>query len=115
MKLLNTLSTLILITLLSSPGWSTPFNELVERDGLFYKKFTDVPFTGEVTGNYRLGYIKDGKRDGAWVAYWSNGQLRHKGNYKNGKKEGAWVQYNGDGTPVVDDTGIFENGVKISD
>ena len=38
--------------------------------------------------------------------------LRHKGNYKNGKKEGAWVQYNGDGTPVVDDTGIFEDGVS---
>ena len=26
------------------------FDDLVERNGLFYEKFTDVPFTGEVTG-----------------------------------------------------------------
>ncbi len=25
-------------------------DDLVEREGLFYKKFTDVPFTGEVRG-----------------------------------------------------------------
>jgi hypothetical protein len=26
---------------------------LVERDGLYYKEFTDVPFTGTVTGRYQ--------------------------------------------------------------
>ena len=25
-------------------------DDLVERDGLYYKKFTDVPFTGEISG-----------------------------------------------------------------
>ena len=25
-------------------------NDLVERNGLYYKKFTDIPFTGELTG-----------------------------------------------------------------
>jgi hypothetical protein len=50
MKLINTLLTVLLITLLPSLGWSTPLDELVFRDGLYYPKFSDVPFTGEVTG-----------------------------------------------------------------
>ena len=53
--------------------------------------------------------------DIAWVAYYDNGQLSHKGNYKNSNKEGAWVGYNEDGTAWKEYTGIFKNGVKISD
>ena len=34
-------------------------DDLVERDGLTYKKFSDVPFTGKVTGNTQ-GSFKDG-------------------------------------------------------
>tara|TARA_B100001971_G_C18039092_1_gene456659 strand:+ start:145 stop:294 length:150 start_codon:yes stop_codon:yes gene_type:complete len=28
-------------------------DDLVERDGLYYKQFTDVPFTGKQLGRYR--------------------------------------------------------------
>ncbi len=35
--------------------------ELVEREGLYYKKFTTVPFTGKITGNVQ-GLFKDGKK-----------------------------------------------------
>ena len=38
-------------------------NDLVERDGLYYVKFTDVPFTGEVAGK-RNGKFKNGKKEG---------------------------------------------------
>ena len=31
-------------------GDTVDWDGLVERDGIYYKKFTDVPFTGEVTG-----------------------------------------------------------------
>ena len=31
-------------------GDTVYWDDLVERDGIYYKKFTDVPFTGEVTG-----------------------------------------------------------------
>jgi antitoxin component YwqK of YwqJK toxin-antitoxin module len=48
--------------------------DLVERDGLHYKKFTDVPFTGEVTSKGE-GSFKDGKEDGPWVYYYRNGQV----------------------------------------
>jgi len=36
-------------------------DDLVKREGLHYKKFTDVPFTGKVTGE-RQGSFKNGKR-----------------------------------------------------
>jgi len=40
---------------------------LVKRDGIYYEKFTDVPFTGKVDGK-TTGYFKNGKRDGSCVA-----------------------------------------------
>ena len=45
----NSLTTLVMILFVSlltaAPSWSegTSVDDLVERDGLFYKKFTDVP------------------------------------------------------------------------
>ena len=52
-------------------GAEVTIGDLVERDGLFYEKSTDVPFTGEVTGQGQ-GQIKDGKREGPWIAYRDN-------------------------------------------
>ena len=36
----------------------------MERDGIYYEKFTDVPFTGEVKG-ISQGAFKDGKKNGS--------------------------------------------------
>ena len=132
------LLTILFLSLLSSPSWSVSYDDLVQRDGVYYKKFSDVPFSGKVTG-LRNGSIKNGKREGAWVLYFVNGQLmskgnykngemegewityywssqlRYKGNYKNGKREGAWVVYDWDGILNEETTGTYKNGVKISD
>ena len=113
-------------------------DHLVERDGLYYKKFTDVPFTGEVIGREQ-GKFKNGKKEGLWITYYSTGQLMMKGEYrngreegpwifylangdlgfkgefKNGKHEGPWVWYNFDGTLSTDLSGVYKNGKKISD
>ena len=113
-------------------------DDLVKRGGLYYKQFTDVPFSGKVTGKNQ-GSFKNGERDGAWISYrkngqllsegnykngqqegsWviyhENGQLLYKGNFKNGKKEGAWVRNHSDGTLSKTLTGTFKDGVKISD
>ena len=138
MKLIKTLLTIIFISLLSSPSWSVNFDDLVKREGIYYEKFTDVPFTGKVTGQEqgsfkngvkegtwvayredgqleRKGNYKNGKTDGAWIRYWENGQLNYKGNYKNGKEEGDWVSYIENGTVFKSWTGTYKNGVKISD
>lgn len=66
--------------------------DLVERDGLYYKKFTVVPFTGNITGKKTQGTIKNGKKEGLWIYYYSNGQLSYKGTFKDGKKDGTWIE-----------------------
>ena len=66
--------------------------DLVETDSLYYKKFTDVPFSGEVTGQGQ-GQIKDGKHEGIWLFYHDNGQLWFKGAYNKGKADGLHVYY----------------------
>ena len=70
------------------------FEKLIEVDGLLYKKFTEIPFTGHVTDGKLQGFVKDGKRDGAWVEFYNNGILRTKHNYKDGRMwDGLWEYY----------------------
>ena len=73
-------------------GEEVTMDDLVEREGIWYKKFTDVPFTGKTTGQ-KQGTFKNGKKEGPWIEYWTNGRLKYKGFYKNGKREGPWVGY----------------------
>jgi antitoxin component YwqK of YwqJK toxin-antitoxin module len=105
--------------------------DLVERDGLFYKKFTDVPVTGEEQeefenkgkGDYQVSYHnngqllekgtrKNGKKVGPWVRYYDNGQLSFKGNYKEGKRDGPWISHNKDGTVNPKFTGTYKDSKK---
>ena len=128
----------VLFCLTSSVGWSLDYKDLVQRDGLFYKKFTDVPFTGQVTGEEK-GLFKNGKKEGSFFKYYKNGQLWSKGNFQNNKKEGSWIVYfnNGqifskgkykigrpdgywvmydEGGTIVDAmTGMWKDGYPISD
>ena len=113
-------------------------DDLVKREGTYYKKFSEVPFTGQVGGieqgslrnGLREGYwvryhengqlkykgsFKNGKAEGSSVAYYEGGQLFYKGDYKNGKDEGYWVGYFKDGRVMTSLTGTFKDGVKISD
>jgi hypothetical protein len=117
MKLFKTLLTILFISLLSSPSWSETWNDstlcchddLVFRDDLFYEKFTDVPFTGKVTGQYQ-GLIKNGERVGAWDKYYENGGLRYRGNFKNGR-DGAWIFYYENGQLYA--RGNYKNGRQV--
>ena len=83
--------------IISPPEVTVKYEDLIERDGLTYQKFSEIPFTGKTSGK-KQGSYKNGKLDGAWVRYYDSGQLRYKRNYKNGKEDGAWVHYNSDGT-----------------
>jgi hypothetical protein len=77
----------MLVLVLFFPGFTLAekMKDLVKRDGLYYKQFTDVPFTGKITGKKTQGTIRNGKKDGPWVSYYDNGQLWFKGVYKDGK------------------------------
>ena len=125
------------MSLVSFPSWGETMDDLIERDNVYYKKFSDVPFTGKVTGETQ-GYLnkgikidwweeywpngqlktkvwfKNGKREGSFVMYWDTGQLGSKGNYKNGKQEDTWVNFASDGSVNEELTGTFRNDVKVS-
>ena len=60
--------------------------DLVEREGLFYEKFTVVPFSGKIDEELERGSFKDGKREGLWFLFYENGQLNFTGTYKDGVK-----------------------------
>ena len=82
------LTSVVLIVLLFpalAMGGEVKIEDLVERDGLYYRKFTDVPFTGK-TVEKEQGSFRNGKRDGPWVKYYENGQLEWKRTYKDGVK-----------------------------
>ena len=82
------LAPIVLLTLLfPSIAIGETMDDLVEREGLYYKEFTEVPFTGKVTGQYQ-GEIKDGKKVGPWVVYRTDGTVNEEytGTYKNDVK-----------------------------
>ena len=117
---------------------------LVKRDGRWFKKFTEIPFTGQIIehhdngqlkekGNYRngekegawsfhhdngqlrkKGNYRNSELEGEWITYYYNGQLRKKGRWKTRKEEGKWVGYNEDGTVNESMTGTFIYGKNIS-
>tara|TARA_B100001250_G_scaffold406784_2_gene426415 strand:- start:452 stop:1051 length:600 start_codon:yes stop_codon:yes gene_type:complete len=74
-------------------------NDLVKRHDIFYKKFTNVPFSGFVETYHKNGQLKTigqlikGKRNSLWEEYYSNGRQRSIGHYKMGIKEGSWNYY----------------------
>jgi len=135
MKPITTFLTILFISFLSSPSWSETLtmDDLVERDGLFYKKFTNTPFTGDVasteSGNFingkrigewltfhengqleEIGNFEDGNKDGSWTTYHVNGQLRSKGNYKYDKMDGFWEFYYKNGQ--LSNKGNYDNGER---
>ena len=104
------LTSLILVILLfPSLALGETLGELVQRDGLHYKKLTTVPFSGKITGNAQ-GTFKNGKWEGPWVEYYDSGQLFSKGTFKNGNQDGPWVHYYENGQ--LESKGTYKNGKK---
>ena len=89
----NLFITLFLL-IFCTPSWSETLtiDNLVERNKLYYKKFTNVPFNGEVSG-IENGNIKNGRKNGEWLYYYPNGQLINKEIYKDGKLDGLREKY----------------------
>jgi len=83
-------------------------NELVERDGVFYRKFSDTPFSGKVTGS-KQGSVVDGNWEGTRLSFFENGNLKMSTNFLNGVKHGEEKKYQQDGklTQVAN----FQNGI----
>ena len=85
-------------------------DDLVQRDGLWYEKFNDIPFSGKIDEGRTRTTFEDGKREGSWQGYYKNGQLHGKGEYVDGKKSGFWVFYHDNGHKSLE--GKYINGKK---
>lgn len=59
---------------------------------------------------YRGGYLEDNP-DGRHTWYWENGKVREEGSFLNGRKEGEWYRYNSDGTLFM--TITYKQGAEI--
>ena len=69
---------ILLFISFSNPSWSETKDDLVERNKFTFKKFSDVPFSGVLEGQWD-GEFKDGKKVGLWSIYHDNGQVKEKG------------------------------------
>ena len=56
------------------------FKDLLKKDGVFYEKFSDTPFTGKITGLLE-GKFKKGMKYGEFIKYYSDGKMLSKINY----------------------------------
>ena len=105
----HTLIPPVLLALVSFPIFGMDFNNLEYREGLYYDKSTDSPFTGKVRG-LSEGLIREGKQEGPWIEFHRKRKLYLKGNYENGKRNGSWTAYWSSGQLVHQ--AIFKNGVR---
>ncbi len=105
----HTLIPPVLLALFSFPIFGMDFNDLTYREGLYYDKSTDSPFTGKVRG-LSEGFIREGKQEGPWIEFHRKRKLYLKGNYENGKRNGSWTAYWSSGQLVHQ--AVFKNGVR---
>ena len=85
-------------------GEEATFDDLVYREGFFYKKSNDDLFTGIIVKGGQQWTFRDGKAEGLYVSYHDNGELSAKGFYKNGKRDGPWVTYHISGQLLIKET-----------
>lgn len=86
----------------------TPFSY---KDGLFYKKNSTELFTGFIldTADVIISFeVVDGKKHGAFITFYFNGNYEKYGLIDNDKNEGEWRYFYPDGTP--ESIGTFRSG-----
>ena len=115
MKHIKVLIISLIISLLSLPSWGeeVSYDDLVYRNDLYYKKFTNIPFSGKVTEIRKtsiwddqetelnlvrglitnIGKMKNGLKTGTWLSYYESGQLHSKYNYRRGRVYGTSEVY----------------------
>ena len=86
-------------------------NELTERGGLYFKKSSEIPFTGELEGRYQ-GKMVNGKREGLWLTYSPDGNLWFKKIYVNGIIDGISYMYHMNGQ--LRSKSLYNMGIELS-
>ena len=85
------------------------YNDLVFRDGLLYKKFSENLFTGKSTGKIQSEFVA-GISVGTFKQYHDNGNLFESGYFSNGKLDGRHKVYHANGN--IKEEGLYVDGKK---
>ena len=103
------LLSLLLVFTAASANAET-IDDLVLRNGSYYKKFSDTPYNRKISGEVNTSFT-NGQLNGPWLKYHKNGQLFEKGAYETGKKTGFWEYFTTFGT--LKTTEFWKVGVKV--
>ena len=106
--MIHILAPILALFLFPSVAFGETMDDLVITNGLYYKKFTDIPFTGKITGKEQ-GSIKNGERIGVWIEYNKNGRVSREVTYKIGKIA-SWLTYSYHDNGQVNQKRSFKNG-----
>ena len=99
----------LIYVLLSTFIVSAQSTSIVQSDGLFFTDATQTKlYTGELKEFYDNGAlkleinIKEGKPQGAYIVYFSNGKPNEVRSYRNGIFHGIWRTYNEAGLLIAE-------------
>jgi antitoxin component YwqK of YwqJK toxin-antitoxin module len=102
-RLLLIVLPLLLIVGCSSPEPINYEETLNERDGVFYTKDTNKPYSGQVFSLFEdgkkkeEGTYKDGIKKGVWTFRYENGQKKLERTYKDGRQDSLMTYWDNDG------------------
>lgn len=77
---------------------------------VFTGKVVDYTMDGEIICS--INYDKEGKKNGEYLEYYDNGNLKIKGNYLNNSKSGSWTYYYSNGK-IHQTIEFIENDFKV--
>lgn len=108
--------TTILLFLFSCSAKVVNFDQLQDRNGLYFLVNEEKPFSGEVVSyiNGKLefeGEVKNGLREGVWSYYYPTGQKRMAGVFTDGLKEGTWTYWKENGSQDLIE--IYKMGQRL--
>ena len=110
---------LIISLLIFSVGFSQKeydINHVLEKKGVYIKKFSDEEVNGSVYqmfGDIKmdLGYIKNGKKEGLWTWWFENGEKKNEGSFKDGLEFGLWTYFYENSQKQIE--GIYTDWEKV--
>jgi len=80
---------LVVVLFISGIGFSQSAKPVLEAEGQLVK----ATYHYDNGAIQQVGYFKDGKLEGKWMAYDVNGTLTSIAEYSNGVKSGKWIYY----------------------
>ena len=86
-------------------------------ENLRYAPNQKQPYAGWVKSRRKLRQFQNGKPNGLYISWYSNGQVWEKGTFRNGEENGLWTEWDRNGQVLRRETykdGKGEYGVELT-